>query len=341
MINNKNRRGQATLETAIFVSLMLVVLFAALNYQRNLAEQNALDVQVFSEAKDEAEFHEFTGTHPDGEEFPALGATVSLTQNVDRQSNRLFQPQKRSSSSSYTVYWSNAEDPPDLNYSRFNEQDIDISEKQLEWPRDGDAYGTPEEELALSTWDYIAIAYPPLQDLLGTQCSKWFKFEDWWSKWGGYLNVAARTAAFAYFYFQYQDKLNEIEDVDERREALEEQDEQMGEWGWRVASKHKDGEDKAGKWYLKEVSAQVWDSEWTEDKNYDYSETRDETSSAIINQRSIDLGDTVAHTVWQRFDVTVPDPTIEPSLHTYIKIGEQMVAIDLGGSQSETWTTPK
>jgi hypothetical protein len=327
------RKAQALLELALFLGIMLMVLLAALSYQRNLREQKLADEDVFDQAKVKAYNHKFTEKDIDGETWECSGAIVSYSLNADRQATRIFQGgQRRTAASSASVYYSNAEDPPDLEYNYYNTTDISSGEegKKLYYDRPG---GTedPEDGLKLSTVDYFCAAYP----MLSSMAQGLFNLKDtgWWSSWGGYLDFALRAASFAYFSARFYEALSEIEASEAEREKLEVQDEQMGEWGWRVCDEVHDGSSLAGKKYVKDITAQVYDIQTEEAKNINYSETQEANASS----RSVIVGHQVKRRVSRRYDVTVPDPTIPLASHTFEKLGEKEVTVNLSGGQSETW----
>ena len=163
-----SRKAQALLELALFLGLMLMVLLAALNYQRNLREQGSTDTDVFQKAKILARDNKFLRTDIDGIQILCSGAVVSYSLNADQQANRIFQGgQRRTSASAVSVYYSNDEDPPDLEYNYYNTAANDVSkgdvEKKLYLPRPGGA--DPEDAMKLSTADYLLVAYPALEAL--------------------------------------------------------------------------------------------------------------------------------------------------------------------------------
>lgn len=324
------RKAQALLELTIFLGIMLTVLLTALSFQRNLREQKLIDIDVFAQAKDRAYRNEFIETDIDGETWKCAGAIVSYSLNADRQANRIFQGgQRRTTASSASVYYSNAEDPEDLQFNYFNKEDISLGEvaKKIYYPRPGTE--DPEDGLKLSTADYISIAYP----ILSTVITYLFNLEQysWWTSWGGYLDYALRLASFTYFLVRYLDALEEIEASEAQREALKAQDEQMSEWGWRVTDEVHDGE--KGERYVKEVIKQVYDVETEEKKKIDYSEEQ-QTHSSV---RGVGVEHKVKRIIYRRYDVTAPDPTIALSGHTFDGLESKEVTVDLGGGQSETW----
>ncbi|MDD5691540.1 MAG: hypothetical protein PHC37_07615 [Candidatus Omnitrophica bacterium] len=328
------KKAQALLELALFVGLMLMVLLAALSYQRNLREQKLTDKNVFEQTKEKAFKHEFEEKDIDGETFVCSGAIVSYSLNADRQANRIFQGgQRRTAASAASVYYSNAEDPPDLNYNYYNTTDISSGEeaKKLYYDRAG---GTedPEDGLKLSTADYFCAAYPMLSGL----AQKLFNLDDsvsWWKDWGGYVDVVIRLATFIYLTARVAEALAKIEESEAERIQLAAQDEEMGEWGWRVCDEVHDGSALAGKKYVKEVTAQIYDIETEEPKSISYSESQSVNSST----RSVSISHQVNRKISRRYDVTVPDPTIPLASHDFEMLGAKEVSVDLSGGQSEAW----
>ena len=331
-----NKKAQALLELALFVGIMLMVLLAALSYQRNLREQRLTDENVFTQAKLRAFNNKFTEKDIDGQTIESSGAVVSYSLNADRQANRLFQGgQRRAAASSASVYYSNSEDPPNLEFNYYSKgvaaTDIDIGElpKKIYWDRPG---GTedPEDGLKLNAADWVAVLYPALSSVVTGLFN--LKSEGWWAL-GGYIDFAARAASFAYLTSRYAAVVNSMDKSEAERAALEANDKQMSEWGWRISDKIHDGDALAGKKYVKEVFAQAYDVDTAETKSIDYGETQTGGSSS----RAVTVGHNVARTIRRRFDVTSPDPTIPLASHTFEILGEKAVAVDLGGVQSETW----
>jgi len=332
------KKAQALLELALFLGLMLMVLLAALSYQRNLREQKLADENVFAQAKDRAYRNKFIETDIDGEEWECSGAIVSYSLNIDQQAKRIFQGgQRRTTGSSASIYYSNAEDPPNLDYNYYNSTDIgpevtgnEALKKKIYADRPG---GTedPEDALKLNAADWISVLYP----ILSTAVTGIFNLEklDWWTKWGGWLDLGLRVASFAYLAWRYADAIDNMAESDAESEALEDDDEQMSEWGWRVCDEVHDGEELAGKKYVKDVTAQIYDIATEENKNLDYSETQESGAST----RSATVGQTVTRKILRRFDITSPDPTIALASHTFELIDEKDVTVDLGGVQRETW----
>jgi len=328
------RKAQALLELALFLGIMLMVLLAALSYQRNLREQKLADENVFAEAQATAYSQEFIEKDIDGVEYVCSGAIVSYSLNADRQANRIFQGgQRRTAASSASIYYSNAEDPPNLEFNYYNTTDINdgIEPKKLYYDRPG---GTedPEDGLKLTTADYIAVLYPVLSSFVVDLFN--LTEETWWASWGGYLNFALRAFSFAYLASRVSEAISNLEETEAERDRLKEQDDQMGEWGWRVCDLIHDGSSLAGKKYIKEVTAQVYDISSTETKQIIYDEARSTNAST----RAVNVDHQVVRGILRRYDVTVPDPTIPLTDHTFEKLGDVNVTVDLGGGQSETWS---
>jgi hypothetical protein len=328
------KKAQALLELAMFAGLMLMVLLAALSYQRNLREQKLADEDVFNQAKLKAFNHKFTEKDIDGETFECSGAIVSYSLNADRQATRIFQGgQRRTAASSTSVYYSNAEDPPNLEFNYYNTTDISSGEeaKKLYYDRAG---GTedPEDGLKLSTADYFCAVYP----MLSTMAQGLFNLKDtgsWWAEWGSFLDFAIRLVCYLYLTERLYEALSEIEESEAERDRLKLQDEEMGEWGWRVCDEIHDGSSLAGKKYIKEITAQVYDIETEEPKSINYFESQSANSST----RLVSIAHQVKRKISRRYDITAPDPTIPLASHTFEKLGEKEVTVDLSGGQSETW----
>jgi len=336
------KKAQAILELALFAGLMLMILLTALSYQRNMREQKLADESVFAQAQEKALKHKFNETDIDGQEWECSGSIVSYSLTADRQANRIFQGgQRRTAGSSAAIYYSNAEDPPNLDYNYYNAtsntyQDIGSEvdstlKRKLYYPRPGGT-ADPEDSLKLTTSDYIAIAYPLISNLLQGLFN--VGQESWWLSWGGWLDFALRLAAYTYLTVKFYAALDEIEDSEAEREALEDLDEQMGEWGWRVCDKVHDGDAHAGIEYTKEITAQVYDIATEEPKSINYQETQTANSS----NRQVTIGHQVERKISRRFDMTVPDPTIALTSHTFEDLAVKDVNTDLSGGQSETWS---
>lgn len=328
------KKAQALLELALFAGLMLMVLLVALNYQRNLREQKLADKDVFEQAKERAFKHKFTEKDIDGETFECSGAIVSYSLSADRQATRIFQGgQRRTAASSASVYYSNAEDPPDLNFNYYNNTDISSGEepKKIYYDRPG---GTedPEDGLKLSTADYFCAVYP----MLSTMAQGLFNLEEtfsWWAQWGSFLDFAIRLVCFLYLSERLYEALDKIEASEAERESLKLQDEQMGDWGWRVCDEIHDGSSLAGKKYIKEVTAQVYDIATEEPKSINYFESQTASSS----NRSVGITHQVKRRVLRRYDITAPDSTIPLASHDFEILGEKEVTVDLSGGQVESW----
>lgn len=336
-----SRRAQASLEVAVFGSLMLVALLAGLSYKRILSEQNSFDQGVWKLTVNAYHSTPFSWTDEFGQTQTAQGAVYTLTKHEDRQANNLFQPQKRSSAASYTVYDSIAEDPPDYAKEFYNEQEVNLgNELKLFKFRSGSAFGAPREELKLTTAEIIAILFPTAVSALGKGLSVIFNFQNWWARWGNVITWGVRVAAFTYLATQISRVFTKLTAVEDRWRQLETQDEYFGEvCGWRVAT-YKDGSTIAGKQYVKEVSPYVWDQQANQDRDSLYTETRTETPASIVNTRSVQLSDGVHYILSVRYDTT-DCPVSALSSHTYQDAGQRSTVVGLGGTQSETWTTPK
>jgi len=328
------RKAQALLELALFVGIMLMVLLAALSYQRNLREQRLTDKNVFKEAKDSAYFHTFTDKDIFGHTFQCSGGIISYSLNADRQANRIFQGgQRRTTASSASIYYSNAEDPPDLQYNYYNTTDISSGEiaKKIYLPRNG---GTeePEDGLKLSTWDYIVLLYPIVSSMVIGVFS--LKTASWFTSWGSILNWAIRAACYAYLAVKVAEAIAELSKSEAERAALKADDEKYGEWGWRVCDEVHDGKANAGVKYVKDVTLQVYDIETEENKSTDYGETQNTNSST----RTVNIGHQVKRKIKRRYDVTSPDPTIPLASHSFETKEDKDVTVDLSGGQSESWS---
>lgn len=354
------RKAQALLELALFLGLMLMVLLAALSYQRNTIEQKENDKRVFDQVFKKAKWNSYVEKDIDDKDTQCSGAIVSYSLNADRQANRLFQGgQRRTAASSTSLYWSNSESPKDYEYNYYNKEDIGSEvnpalKKKIFYDRPGGT-ANPEDDMKLSTADYIFLAYPMLSDLTQGAYNLISKVplseSKWWTKWGGPLDFIIRTAAFIYFTGKYVIALNKIKKAEDERGDLEDQDKEMGELGWRVPDwvhdrsylcpgiTGTDPEAKAacekllGVQYVKEISAQVWDMESEEDKSIGYTENQTQNSSV----RNVNVGHNVKRIIRRRFDETKPDPTIDLGAHDLKPFDEKEVNVDLSGGQSETW----
>jgi hypothetical protein len=165
-----------------------------------------------------------------------------------------------------------------------------------------------------------------------------------------------RAASLAYFLYKYNSTMKKLDGQENLAKDLEQQDKQFGDWGWRVASKIKDedfGEDYYGKYYVKEIDAQIYNSRFDGSISSTYTENKNETKSEIINQRKIVLSDTLKRNFNLRYDITSPDPTIELSQHTYEYIADiafnqglaqdgKYRSVDVGQTvtKEQEWITP-
>ena len=338
-----SRKAQALLELALFLGLMLMVLLAALSYQRNFREQSLSNIDVFKKAKDLADTNKFIRTDIDGKQILCSGAVVSYSLNADQQANRIFQGgQRRTSASSVSIYFSNDEDPPELEYSYYNYSDKlhDISfgdgEKKLFLDRPGSK--DPEDGMKISTWDYILVAYPAIESLAGWLATKFTGGDNWVKAWGNWLE-ASRIAVAAILATRVGIALKEISDAEAERARLKTQDEQYGLWGWRVADEAHEGKELSGKKYVKVVRPQTWDVETAEPKSIHYTETQAGDKST----RNVTIGDSVTYIVYRRYDETTLDAVNGVSIplagHVFPVADRSVktVFVDLSGSQSETW----
>ena len=330
-----SRKAQALLELALFVGIMLMVLLMALSYQRNLSEQKLTDLNVFTQAKNLAYKHTFIEKDIDGDSWTCSGAIVSYSLNADRQANRLFQGgQRRTAASASSVYWSGAEDPPDLEFNYFNNTDIDSGEtpKKIYFDRPGTE--NPEDGLKMSAADYFAAAYPALSSVAQT----FFNIQgtDWWASWGGWLDSTLRAASAAYFVAQTAIALGKMDTSKIQRDDLKNQDEQMYEWGWRICDEVHDGASLAGKKYVKELTAQVYDIATEENKSINYGETQS-AAPGYTSTRNVNVEHSVERVIQRRYDVTTPDPTIALADHTFETLPDKRATVDLGGTQNENW----
>lgn len=364
----KGRRGQATAELAVFGSLIILVAGVLLSYTRTIREQQKIEQQVFRQALKDANEHAFNVTDIYDETVTDYGATVGYSKTLDKQANLLFEPSRRSSAASYTVFWSGAEDPPTLDKNVINQDSISknnsdgsisLSRKKITYDRDSEATETPDKELKLSTLDLIALIAPVAGSAIGS-------YTNWFGTYAGEILFAVKLASFIYFYAQYSETISKLEEVEQRREELEDQDEQMSKWGWRISTDAKDSADSidAGKYYVKEVDAQIYDTLMNSSTQNNYIEIKVEAPSQITNNRGTSLTDTVNRNFKLRYDVTAPDPAIPildqdlialtPSQHTYeYSLSDIPLSQGLGAdrsyassqvgttvSQEALWTTP-
>jgi hypothetical protein len=333
-----SRKAQALLELALFVSIMLMILLTALNYQRNMREQKLADENVFNQTVKEAYKHVFIEKDIDDKDVLCSGAVVSYSLNIDRQANRIFQGgQRRSVASSASVYYSNAESPTNLEYSYYNNIDIGPEapgnaglKKSIYVVRPGGT-ADPEDDLKLTTLDYIAAIFPAVTSLVDSIASlvEW----DWWAEWGGWIALIVRTASFGYLVIKSGIALSDLNKAEDERAALKPLDDQMGDWGWRICDITHDGSARAGRYYVKNITAQVYDIETEENKSIQYGETQQADKST----RDVNVGHVVKRKILRRFDES-QNPTLPLSQHTFnYTVPVQEVTIDLSGVQSETW----
>lgn len=351
-----NKRGQAAAEIAVFGSLIILVVGALLSYTRTIREQQLLEQQVFRQALKDAYEHKFNVTDVKGDVVKDYGATVSYSKTLDKQAELLFEPNRRGYSASYTTFWSGAEDPPALNQMRVNQDNVSLSSKNITYFRSNEATDAPDRELQMNALDVIAILAPVAVSAIG---SEWFKnnIGDWFKAMGfdtpaSSIGLYLKAACFAYFAYKYYDAMGIMEETEARNAALKDQDKKMSKWGWRVATEAK-GDANPGKEYVKEIDAQVWDTAQTSSTQNVYSEVKIENSAQIASNRRASLIDTVNRNFRLRYDVTSPNSTIAPSLHTYEYISDvslsQGLDADRNYSSSKAgtsvvqelgWTTP-
>lgn len=326
------KKGQALLELAIFVGLMLTVLLAALNYRRNLYEQRMADIKVFEDTKKQAEDYTFTEKDVDDEVLTYSGATANYSLNIDRQANRIFQGgQRRTVGSSSSVYWSPSESPPDLNYNYYNNQDLNMPPvKKIYWDRASDE--DPEDGMKFSTAKVIALMSPVIAKAVG----HYFKLEkhDWYKRW---LNKWLRRGVYMWLAAEMAIAIAKMEDSETKRHNLEADDKKYGELGWRVCDeshKIKDG-CTPGSQYVRDVYAYIYGTGNTIDtKSADYHETQHNDSG----NRSITARHVAQHMIYRRYDISDPNhQTLPLAQHTFDDLGPRAVSINLGGAQSESW----
>lgn len=365
-----NENAQATLEIAIFGSLLLIVLLTLLNYTRSIREQQKLEIEVFEQAANDSWNYNFTAREENGDYYNDSGATVSISKSIDRQSNLLFEPSRRSYSAGYSVLWSGASDPPDVTEYKVNEDTIDTKKKKIYLLRDPEATDTPDGELQLGAKEVIALLCPLIAQALDWAMPAFF---DWWSQgwtvttggmaipYGGSVVFALRGTAFYLLTDSMLEAMDHMKEVEERAARLEDQDKQYQEWGWRISNHAKDEWPDgitAGMYYVKEIEAQVYDQEVVSKTDTNYSETKEENTAAISGRRKVDLKDQVTRIFRRRYDETV-DSTLPLDQHVYNytdKDGNSLdvtieQGLDANGtystgalgtvvSRDQTWTTP-
>ncbi len=355
----KNRKGQATAEIAVFGALILLALGALLNYTRTIREQQLTEQQVFRQALKDANEHEFEVTNIYEEKVKDYGATVSSSKTLDKQANLLFEPNRRSYSAGYSVFWSGAEDSPELNKTEVNKdtiiktgyEDGDVGatpkyRKKIKYFRDEGAFETPDKELKLSTLDLVMTIAPAVATVALASKTVTNYLENLIGKGAApAISFALRAASFGDFCAKYYEAMGNMEDAEARREELEDQDEQMSKWGWRVATEVKDKDDgiEAGKYYVKEIDAETFDTSSTSSTVSSFTEAKVEDSSRIANNRSVNLTDTINRIFKLRYDVTAPDPVIpildqdlialEPKNHTYEYVSDDASFADINLGQ--------
>ncbi len=383
--------GQATAEIAVFGSLILLVLGALLSYTRTIREQQLNEQNVFRQAMQDAHTHEYNFTNDDGDTFTDHGATISYSKTLDKQANLLFDPSRRSYSSSYTIFWSGAEDPPDLNKMKFNNDDVALPETKLTscgptgYDRcDSDATEAPDKELMPEILDVIALIAPITVSALGSFIANNFYtnglgnyigFGSWWVLDAGSSAVLfyVRLASYTYLITTYLIEQGHVDDIETTQEALEAEDEQMSDWGWRISTDAKDSGSTdyygncvsvgaaipAGKCYVKEINAQTYDTQTGSRATNSFVERKNENSLQMINNRGTGLNDTVDRNFKLRYDITGltnPDPTIDPAIlpRVYDLLSDIALSQGLGSdftydktsvgttvNQGQIWITPQ
>lgn len=378
----KGRRGQATAELAVFGSLIILVAGVLLSYTRTIREQQKIEQQVFRQALNDAHNYNFTVEDVAGQIRTDSGATISYSKTQDKQAGVIFEPNRRSYTADYSVFWSNAEDPPELNKMDVNNDAVSLPGKKITYDRCSqtanydynlckEGFETPDKEMELNTWDAIATIAPVLASGLSLKIGgeTVADFLGISAGWVSAIQFGVRTAQFYYFLDKYTEVMDDLTDSDNRREELEEQDEQMSKWGWRVATEIKDSADgiEPGQYYVKEIDAQTYDTLQDSSTQNNYIEMKVETPSQIINKREASLTDTVNRNFKLRYDVTAPDPVIPildpaqkdlialtPSQHAYeYSLSDIPLSQGLGAdrsyassqvgttvSQEVLWTTP-
>ena len=324
--------GQAVAEIAIFGALLLLVLGVLLSYTRSFREQQLFDQQIFRQALYDAYNYEFEFEDSNGETQTGYGRSRTYSKTTDKQAGVIFQPNRRSYSSSYSVYWSGAMEPPDSSATFINQDEVIMPpERKLVIFRTDDAEDIPEEELKTNTADVLAVIAPFLADSV-----IWMTSTEWYAEWAGgsalpaSLALPVKVAAFAYLTSRYDEVTGILEAAEQNRKDLKSQDDDYQTWGWRVSNDDDDegtsgmqldrsivSNVEGGKWYVKEISAQVYDTVYNASTEYTSTEDKIETETEITNVRQIDLIDTVNRDLSLRFDMTGPDSTIDYNLHDF------------------------
>jgi len=336
----------------MFGALLLLVVGVLLSYTRSMREQQEMDQLVFRKALSDAYNTQVKVKDINGNDTTDYGATASYSMIEDRFANVPFNVGRRTYASNYNIFWSNAESPSDLNSYFVNSDTVSTPMKKLTYLRDPDASETPDLELKMTTMDYIAVIAPVMISAIGS-------YTNWFGSYAGALGWAAKVGQLAYFYSKYDEMEDKLKEVEKRWDFLEDQDDQFSDWGWRVATEDKDAADgiEAGKYYVKEIFPEVYDTTFGADTDYDYKETSSANKSRSSITRSIDVADTVRRNFKLRYDITAPDSSIDLALHTYELLSDQNLnqglAVQKGysgystqdaGNKSllrQTWTTKK
>ncbi len=322
---HRRATGQAVAEIAIFGALLLLVLGVLLSYTRSFREQQLFDQQIFRQALYDAYNYEFEFEDSNDETQTGYGRSRSYSKTIDKQTDVIFQPNRRSYSSSYSVYWSGAMNPPDSSATFINQYEVSVPSRKLVIFRTDDAEDEPNEELKMNTMDVFAVCAPVLAETIATMTA-----DAAYSSWTAAFSVIAKTAAFAYMLSRYNKVIGDLEDAEQNRKDLVSQDKDYQEWGWRVSSNAEDEGNsgmqldrsiisnvEGGKWYVKEIDAQIYDTLYNASTEHTYTEDKIETETQITNIRQIDLIDTVNRQLSLRFDMTGPDSTIDYDLHDF------------------------
>ncbi|MFQ5680494.1 MAG: hypothetical protein ACE5GG_00340 [Candidatus Omnitrophota bacterium] len=143
------------------------------------------------------------------------------------------------------------------------------------------------------------------------------------------VGFATRAYVLAKDARDIQKKLKELKDIENRDARLEEKDRQMRDQGYHIASRqnHDDWEaldeikknpfyagygisdmnELAGKYYIKELIPQIYDTPTEARTVYAQTERRGEGGDVITNRRKANLTQVVRRTFRRRYDTT-PDP---------------------------------
>ena len=328
-----NKKAQAIAEIAIFGSLLLLVLGVLLSYTRTFREQQIFDQQAFRQALSDASNYEFEFEDSNGETQTGYGRSRTYSKTTDKQAGVIFEPNRRSYSSSYSVYASGAMEPPDSSSTFINQNEVSPPQRKLVMFRTDDAEDIPEEELKTNTTDVLAVIAPLLADSVAYIAAD-SAYEDW----AGAFTLATKAAAGAYFASQYYKVIGALDDAEQNRKDLKSQDDDYQTWGWRVSNNDEDegtsgvepdgsvvDNIEGGKWYVKEISAQVYDTVYDASTDYTYTDNKVEDKTQIVNNRQINLTDTVNRRLSLRFDMTAPDATVPIEEHVYDESPDDVV----------------